>query len=297
MISRDLLCLGRAALDLYGGPPELFSQQFKAVPGGCALNVAVGTARLGLRVALGPGFAPDPGGDLLRSFAQAEGISVPDTALPNTATPLITLWPNRVWPRAAGAPDLALTPELLPPLHTFRALYLTGTSCAGEPARTTALLAARQMKQQRRLVVLDADHRPPLWNHQPQVYVDALAPLLPWVTLLAGTEVEIDVLGGPATLLRAGVPFVLVHSAAGATLHRPQAEPLWRPAQTVARVVDPMGAGDAFLSAFLSAWLEDLPLGRALELAHAAGAYMVQRQGCAPHMPRREDLAWPGGAL
>ena len=42
---------------------------------------------------------------------------------------------------------------------------------------------------------------------------------------------------------------------------------------------DPTGAGDCFGATFVTCWLRDMPLGRALALAAASGARAVERQG------------------
>ena len=50
--SLDLLCLGRAAVDLYGeqvGGRLEDIQSFAKYVGGCPANIAIGTARLGLK--------------------------------------------------------------------------------------------------------------------------------------------------------------------------------------------------------------------------------------------------------
>ena len=51
----DLICLGRAAVDLYGeqiGSPLEEVQSFDKSVGGCAANIAIGTARQGLKSAM-----------------------------------------------------------------------------------------------------------------------------------------------------------------------------------------------------------------------------------------------------
>lgn len=55
-------------------------------------------------------------------------------------------------------------------------------------------------------------------------------------------------------------------------------------------VIDTTGAGDAFNSGFLDAWLSDLPLDRCLAAGNARGAVAVQQSGgftCAPPEPQR----------
>ena len=53
--------------------------------------------------------------------------------------------------------------------------------------------------------------------------------------------------------------------------------------------VDTSGAGDAFAAGFLACWLDDVPLGRAVEFANACGALTSERRG-ARTAPSREQV-------
>jgi 5-dehydro-2-deoxygluconokinase len=57
-------------------------------------------------------------------------------------------------------------------------------------------------------------------------------------------------------------------------------------------VFNSVGAGDAFMSGFLSGWLRDEPLEECLRLGNACGAIVVSRHGCSPAMPTREELEY-----
>src|SRR5439155_3628299 len=77
--SFDLICLGRAAVDLYGeqlGAPLEDMQTFKKAVGGCAGNIAVGCARLGLNVAMLTRVADEHMGRFVRTQLQTEGVDV-----------------------------------------------------------------------------------------------------------------------------------------------------------------------------------------------------------------------------
>ncbi len=57
-----------------------------------------------------------------------------------------------------------------------------------------------------------------------------------------------------------------------------------------ADVLDTTGAGDALAGVLVAAWAEGLPLQRALELGVAAGSICVERYGCIPAMPTRDEI-------
>jgi 5-dehydro-2-deoxygluconokinase len=57
-------------------------------------------------------------------------------------------------------------------------------------------------------------------------------------------------------------------------------------------VFNSVGAGDAFMSGFLSGWLRERPLEECLRLGNACGAIVVSRHGCSPAMPTVEELEY-----
>jgi 5-dehydro-2-deoxygluconokinase len=57
-------------------------------------------------------------------------------------------------------------------------------------------------------------------------------------------------------------------------------------------VFNSVGAGDAFMSGFLSRWLREQPLEECLRIGNACGAVVVSRHGCSPAMPTPEELEY-----
>lgn len=66
------------------------------------------------------------------------------------------------------------------------------------------------------------------------------------------------------------------------------------PAARVERVVDTTGAGDTFTGALIARLAEGDAWQRALQVAAAAAAYCVQREGAQPSIPRLAGLDVPG---
>ena len=54
--------------------------------------------------------------------------------------------------------------------------------------------------------------------------------------------------------------------------------------------MDTTAAGDCFLGYYAAALADGLPYARALQLAAAASALAVQKQGAAPSIPLRADV-------
>src|SRR5688572_15572932 len=75
----DLICVGRAAVDLYGeqiGSPLEEVQSFDKSVGGCAANIAIGTARQGLKSAMLTRVGDEHMGRFVRNTLAAEGVDV-----------------------------------------------------------------------------------------------------------------------------------------------------------------------------------------------------------------------------
>src|SRR6185436_11076685 len=73
------ICLGRAAVDLYGeqlGSPLEDMQTFRKAVGGCAANIAVGTARLGLKSAMLTRVGDEHMGRFVYNQLEREGVDV-----------------------------------------------------------------------------------------------------------------------------------------------------------------------------------------------------------------------------
>ena len=78
--------MGRSSIDLYAqevGAPFTEIKSFAAYVGGSPTNLAVGTRRLGLQVALLTAVGEDPVGDFILKFLDDEGVDT--TFIPASA--------------------------------------------------------------------------------------------------------------------------------------------------------------------------------------------------------------------
>lgn len=62
------------------------------------------------------------------------------------------------------------------------------------------------------------------------------------------------------------------------------------PAVPLTRIVDPVGAGDAFAAGLLAGWLRDLPIDECLRLANTCGGLAMTVPGDIEAMPRWADV-------
>jgi ribokinase len=88
---------------------------------------------------------------------------------------------------------------------------------------------------------------------------------------------------------KSGVELVTVTAGASGSAAVQLGEAFFQPSY-FAKVVDSVGAGDAYLATFVTAQLEGLPLQQSLKRAAAAGALAVSRSGSSAELISRRDI-------
>ncbi|MGW2654173.1 5-dehydro-2-deoxygluconokinase [Streptomyces sp. NPDC001478] len=296
-----MLVMGRLGVDLYPlqqGVGLADVETFGKHLGGSAANVAVAAARHGRRTALISRTGQDPFGDYLRAELVRYGVDaarVAPVAGPPTPVTFCEVFPPDDFPiwfyRPPGTPDLRIRPEDLDPDEVRAAglLWITGTGLSAEPSASAhrAALAARDRSG---ITVLDLDHRPALWP-SPQDAGPALRSALAGATVAVGNLDECEAAVGERdpeaaadALLAAGVDLAVVKRGPEGVLARTAWERVVAAPHPV-RVVNGLGAGDAFGGALCHGLLAGWPLERTVRFANAAGAFVAGRLFCAPDMP------------
>ncbi len=323
----DVICLGRAAVDLYGeqvGGRLEDMQTFAKYLGGSSGNLAAGLARLGVRSAMLTRVGDEHMGRFVREALAREGVDVSQVRTdPTRLTGLVVLGIGagsdipHIFFRERCA-DMGLCEDDIDEtfIASARMLAVTGTHLSTDTTRRAVDKAVRAARANGARVALDIDYRPVLWGlaaagEGASRYIEsaevtaALRELLPRCDLVIGTEEEIAIAGGspePLEALRAiraasDAVIVMKRGALGCVIF--EAGPIADLQDGVAvegrevEVFNSVGAGDAFLSGFLCGWVEGQPWPRCAELGNACGALVVARHGCTPAMPTRVELeAW-----
>ena len=321
----DVVTVGRSSVDLYGeqvgGRLEDMASFAKYV-GGCPTNIAVGTARLGLRSALITRVGDEHLGRFIQEQCAREGVDISGIVTdPHRLTALVILGirDKDTFPLIfyrENCADAALSEadidEAL--IARAKAVVVTGTHLSTASLNAASRKAMRLAHAHGGKVVLDIDYRPVLWGltghglgEERFVASDEvtahLQRILPECNLIVGTEEEIHIAGGSTDTMaairavRAAAPEALIvvkRGPMGCTAF-PGAIPatidegVSGPGFPV-EVFNVLGAGDAFMSGFLRGWLRDLPLAECCRLANACGAFAVSRHGCAPAIPSWAEL-------
>ncbi|MBE7183009.1 MAG: 5-dehydro-2-deoxygluconokinase [Methylobacterium mesophilicum] len=320
----DVVTIGRASVDLYG--QQIGSRledivSFAKSVGGCPANIAVGTARLGLKSALVTRVGDEQMGRFIREQLAREGVDVrgvhSDPAR-LTALVLLAVESEGVSPMIfvrTDCADMALDESDIDEdfIASAGAVVVTGTHFSRAASAAAQEKAIRIAKAGGGRVVFDIDYRPNLWGlagHEAGFsrYVksdavsDRLRPILPLCDLIVGTEEEVMIAGGAddvSAALRAiraasDATVVLKRGSKGCIVYDgPIPDDLEQGIVGEGfpiEVYNVLGAGDAFMSGFLRGWLRGEPHETSATWANACGAFAVSRLLCAPEYPSWEEL-------
>ncbi|WP_081318387.1 sugar kinase [Microbacterium testaceum] len=265
--------------------------------GGAESNVAVGLQRLGIDAAWLGRVGDDPLGERIARELRGEGLDV--LALVDAGAPTGLMIKER--PSAAstavhyyrrGSAGSRLAPDDLPAgwIEGADLLHVTGiTPLLSDTARSTVLAAVERARAARIPVSFDINYRSALAARE--VAGPLLREIAERATLVFGGVEELDLLGpdAMASLLAAGVAQVVVkRGPEGAAVFT--TDGLTEALGFVIEPLDTVGAGDAFVAGYLSAWLEDSPTEDALVRGNACGAMACLVPGDWEAAATRRDL-------
>lgn len=290
--------------------PLAYAPLFTRTIAGAESNVSIALSRLGHKVRWVSRLGNDPFGDVILSTLAGEGVDIGcverDPAYP-TAIYFKEFKgygdPNVYYYRKGSAVS-RLSPDHLRDewLDGAKVLHVTGITPALGAGTAAAIAELMKRARDRGLTVaFDPNLRRKLWSEE-----EARRTLLSLVPLcdifLPGIEEAEFLLGeqaeeeygrlflemGPSTVvLKLGERGSIGYTAAASV----QAEP-----HKVSRIVDTVGAGDAFAAGVLSGWLESggfadpERLRRTLVRANFMGALATQYKGDWEGLPKREEL-------
>lgn len=320
----DLVCIGRTCVDLYAeqeGARLEDVQSFRKYVGGSATNIAVGTVRLGAGVAMLTRVGDEHMGRFVRNTLADNGVDVSHIRFdPEHLTPYVLLAVREVedFPRIfayGDAADIAIEKEDIDPdfIASSKALLVTGTPLSGSGSKAATTKAIQAAKEAGTRIAFDVDYRPVFWgvaSHEQggEMFVESAEvtrtyqSVLPDCDLVVGTEEEIRIAGGSTDTVEAlrnirelsDATIVLKVGAMGAVVFPEEITDSIEDGISVpgfpVEVFNSVGAGDAFMSGFLSGWLREELLKECLRLGNACGALVVSRHGCSPAMPTAEEL-------
>lgn len=290
MLSRtyDILCAGELLVDLISEGFEDGSQEaetFRRLPGGSPANLCGNMARLGHKALLAASIGRDSLGNYLENYVNKLGV---DTRLvfqvdEPTSLILITRSGDVAHFTAYRGADAQIKQEQFPDavLKETRIFHTSCFALSREPARSAILAAAARAHRFNCQLSIDLNYAEEVWPDRDeaqsavQTYCEKGALVkageLDWIRLYERpfedpeqAAAHFTAMGARQVCITLGNEGCLVASG----------KKTWKISARRIEIKDTTGAGDAFWSGYLTAWLD----GRGEEQCAAAGTRMAEEK-------------------
>ena len=309
------LCIGELLIDFVSTTPDVTlaaAPGFVKAPGGAPANVAVGLAKLGIDAGFIGKVGADAFGDFLRETLAQNRVNTDSLIADATARTTLAFVATRsdgmkdiTFYRHPGA-DIRLSPDELDTdaIQSAALFHYGSVSLSHSPSREATLEAIKAAKTGGALLSYDANLRLMLWDDAD----DAkrwIWEVMPYADVVKISEEEWEFIMGDVSFAT-GAKRILEQQGASlvvVTLGEKGCYYTNGSAEGVvdgfaAKVVDTLGAGDAFVAAMLSQLLqhENLhsldtsQLNAIMRYANAAGALATQKVGVIPALPTAAEI-------
>ena len=197
-----------------------------------------------------------------------------------------------------GAPDFQICEAQLRevPFKDFGALIVTGTAFAVEPSRLCSFLAMELARAAGLAIIFDVDYRPYSWVSAEDAAVMSYR-VATLSDIVVGNDEEFSVMAGGSDgfalakeLTSISVDVVVYKKGEHGSVTICKDKNFETPIFQV-KALKPTGAGDSFLSAFVTSLASGYDLETSVRRGSAAAAIVVTRVACAPAMPTTYELA------
>lgn len=266
----DIFCAGELLVDfISSGYAESLDEakSFERHMGGSPANLCMNMARLGNRTSLAASVGKDDMGSFLLDFVRKTGVDCTHLRQVSVPTTLILVTRTRTVANfeAYRRADAQIAPSQLPPSQLAQsAIFHTTCFALGKkPAQSNILKAAKLAVEQGCQLSIDANYAQKIWPDQAEAQ-KLVAEFCNLGAIVKVSEVDWERLyGSPFQdaaaaanhFLSLGASLVCVTMGGDGAFVADDAGGEFLPARKV-EVKDTTGAGDAFWSGFLTAWLD-----------------------------------------
>lgn len=272
---------------------------------GAETNVAIGLARLGLRVGWVSRLGEDSFGRYIIETLEKECVDVSNVTFTRTHSTGFLMKSKtqegdpcvEYFRKFSAGSTISLEDYNDEYFSSSRHLHATGIPAAlSESAREFSMYVMNRMKEMGKTVSFDPNLRPSLWTSQKDM-IDIINNLSIKADILMPGITEGKVLTGydnPSYIadyyIDKGVKLVVIKMGKQGAYYKTMKEEGFVPGFKVERVIDTVGAGDGFAVGVISAMLEGLTIDEAVTRGNAIGALAVMNPGDKDGLPTREQL-------
>ncbi|MFD1175434.1 5-dehydro-2-deoxygluconokinase [Paenibacillus puldeungensis] len=305
----DLIALGRACIDLnaveYNRPMEE-THTFSKYVGGSPANIAIGSAKLGLKVGFIGKIPDDQHGRFIQKFMADAGVDTSGMVVDREGhiaglafTEIKSPEECSILMYREGVADLYLQPEEVNEdyIKQAKALLISGTALAQSPSREAVFQAIKFAKKHQVDVIFELDYRSYTWKsvYETSVYYSLVAEQ---ANIVIGTRDEFDMMenrkGDNAStvgyLFRHQAKLIVIkHGVEGSYAYTKSGE-IYHGTAYKSKVLKTFGAGDSYAAAFLHALMSGKDIQTALQYGSASAAIVVSKHSCSEAMPTIAEI-------
>lgn len=294
----DILCVGEALIDFIGHQTNVTindTRDYHRYLGGSPTNVAMNMARLGLRSKMIAAVGDDGFGDYIFERFSEVGVDVSNiNRIEKKPTSVIFV------SRTKGTPDFipfreadsCISEEQIPEslLKQAKIYHTTCFALSRKPAQTTILNKAKEAYDSGCKLSIDVNYADEIWESKDEA-LEIIKAYCKFNPLIKISEDDMLRLFGKKLphqeifdfFHNEGVDIIcLTLGSNGVILSQKDKELIQLPAIKIDMVMDATGAGDAFWSGFLFAYIKEKPVKECLEVALQLAALKLQNVGRLP---------------
>ena len=301
----QIICIGELLIDLISteyAADFASADTYQRLPGGSPANLAMNLARLGRQVELVATVGQDDAGGLLLNAVRKAGVGT--TAIRRVPEPTTLILVTKSQEVSDFEPyrlaDRLISKEQLSeaPLTSAKVLHTTAFALSVEPARTAILQALQEGEAAGARVSVDYNYADKIWSGDRAAGLEVFQELCKLSPLVKLSDVDYarlfdkeitDRAAAAGEVLDLGADTVVVTLGGEGCYVAREGEAFQLPARLV-EVVDTTGAGDAFWSGFLAAYVTDFSLEDCAKAGRAMAERKLSRLGPVLERLTVEDL-------
>ncbi|WP_309120627.1 5-dehydro-2-deoxygluconokinase [Paenibacillus sp.] len=309
----DLIGLGRLCIDLNANEihrPMEETLSFTKYLGGSPANIAVASARLGLRTGFIGKVSNDPFGRFIMKYLEDTGINTENIHTDRTGAVTGLAFTEIKSPTECSilmyrdnVADLKLEPSEVSEdyIASAKAILISGTALAKSPSREAVFVALEYAKKHNVVTLFDIDYRPWTWQSKTEtgVYCRLVAEKC---DVIVGGRDEFDLMEavvGPQRQddrwtadhwLGKGASVIVVKRGGDGSTAYTKDGGEFKGSTFPAQVVKTFGAGDSFAGAFIYGLMNGWDIPRCQEFGAASASIVVSSHSCSDAMPTAEQI-------
>lgn len=306
----NVIAIGRAAIDLnaieYNRPMEE-TMTFRKYVGGSPANIAIGAAKMGLKVGFIGKISDDQHGRYIKEYLEKSNVDTSNvvfddeyhksglafTEIKSPSECSILMYRDQV-------ADLYLKPEEIDDEYIKQTEYfvVSGTGLAQSPSREAIIKAVAIAKVAGVKVIFELDYRPYTWQTKEEtaVYYELIAKQ---ADIVIGTRDEFDVLENKqngtneetvAHLFEHSPELIVIKHGVDGSYAYEKSGTVTKGDAYKAKVLKTFGAGDSYAAALITALVNGLSIEEALKYGSASAAIVVSSHSSSDAMPTIDQI-------